>query len=187
MGLQGYVGNSQDVTRIRRQQKQREEQKKKFEELRNQSKAKLENAGLRRFGAGSSEVLDTAFKRETVGLVTREEFMQKRSTIEERIEEAENRRLREEHEKVLAAKEERKRKRAKLAAQAKLSFAGEEDEESEEHGSDGQCDGGEDDANGGVKRPRFAKYGKDPAVETNFLPDADRELEEAELREKLKQ
>lgn len=56
MGLQGYVGNSQDVTRIRRQQKQREEQRKKFEELKNQSKAKVEAAGLRRFGAGSSEV-----------------------------------------------------------------------------------------------------------------------------------
>ena len=42
-----------------------------------------------------------------------------------RLEEAVQRKKREEQEKALAVKEQRKRKRAKLAAQATLSFIGE--------------------------------------------------------------
>jgi hypothetical protein len=56
MGLEGYVGNSADVQRIRRQEKQREQQKKQFEELKAASDAKVDQAGLRQFGAGASEV-----------------------------------------------------------------------------------------------------------------------------------
>lgn len=36
------------------------------------------------FVAVVQQVLETAFKNETVGLVTREEFIQKRTTLEER-------------------------------------------------------------------------------------------------------
>lgn len=57
MGLQGYVGSAQDITRIRRQQKKREEQLRKLEEIKKETEAKVESAGLRRFGAGTSDVL----------------------------------------------------------------------------------------------------------------------------------
>lgn len=60
MGLQGYVGNAEDVRRIRRQEKQRESEKKKFEDLRKASAANIDAAGLRQFGAGASEVSQTA-------------------------------------------------------------------------------------------------------------------------------
>ncbi len=56
MGLQGYVGNAEDVRRIRRQEKQRESEKKKFEDMRKASAANIDAAGLRQFGAGASEV-----------------------------------------------------------------------------------------------------------------------------------
>ncbi|GMH33809.1 hypothetical protein BSKO_01643 [Bryopsis sp. KO-2023] len=190
MGLQGYVGNSQDVTRIRRQQKQREEQRKKFEELKNQSKAKVEAAGLRRFGAGSSEqALETAFKNETIGLVTREEFIQKRTTLEERIEEAALRRKREEEDRALADKERRKKKKAKLASRATLSFLGEGEEEDLLDLDDDRpkSSAQPEESSNEEKQNRYAKYGKDPCVPTDFLPDADRERKEAELREKFKQ
>jgi len=36
------------------------------------------------------------------------------------------------------------------------------------------------------KKPKFSKLGKDPQVSTSFLPDKDRELQEEELRQKLK-
>ena len=115
MGLQGYVGNAEDVRRIRRQEKQRESEKKKFEDLRKASAANIDAAGLRQFGAGASEVglhsycllgssscralcltlcyspltqaIETVFKNETIGLVTREEFVSKRATVQERFEE----------------------------------------------------------------------------------------------------
>lgn len=42
-----------------------------------------------------SQVLEAAFKNETVGLVTREEFLNKRNTIKDRLQEEEEKRKRE--------------------------------------------------------------------------------------------
>ncbi len=56
MGLQGYVGSGEDQRRIRRQEKEREEKKKLYEKAKEQSDANVEGAGLRQFGAGTSEV-----------------------------------------------------------------------------------------------------------------------------------
>jgi protein FAM50 len=56
MGLQGYVGSGEDQRRIRRQEKEREEKKKEYEKAKQQSDANVEGAGLRQFGAGTSEV-----------------------------------------------------------------------------------------------------------------------------------
>ena len=61
MSLQGYVGSSQDQTRIRRQEKQREEEKRQIEELKRETEAKSIAAGLRRFGTGTAEVSSRPF------------------------------------------------------------------------------------------------------------------------------
>jgi protein FAM50 len=124
MSLNGYVGSAQDTQRIRRQEKQREEQRKKFEEQQQQGRDKVANAGLKQFGSSKSEAYEAAFKTETVGLVTREEFMSKRNTIQQRLEEEEAREK--EAAKVAAAaeKERRKREKAKAKLKAKLSFLG---------------------------------------------------------------
>jgi protein FAM50 len=37
------------------------------------------------------------------------------------------------------------------------------------------------------KRPKFSKLGKDPGVQTAFLPDKDRELQEQELKQRLRE
>ena len=86
-------------------------------------KKKREAAGLRQFGASKSEALEAAFKNETVGLVTRKEFLEKRATIQDRLAEDE---LRERVEAEAAAqleKERRKKEKEKRKAKAKLSFA----------------------------------------------------------------
>ena len=54
----------------------------------------MEAAGLRQFGSGQAEVLEAAFKSETVGLVTRAEFVTKRSTLAERLQDETQRRKR---------------------------------------------------------------------------------------------
>ncbi|KAK9833477.1 hypothetical protein WJX81_008314 [Elliptochloris bilobata] len=199
MGLQGYVGGAEDVRRIRRQEKQREEEKKKFEEKRKRSDANVDAAGLKTFGAGKLEVIEAAFKNETVGLVTREEFLNKRNTLQARQDEEVARQKRAAEAALQQEKEERQRKKARLAARSKLSFAGEEEDEAV--GEDG--DGGASAAgrSGGAvasssaavgaaaaaaRGHRLGKLGKDPAVPTDFLPDADREREEEQLREQLK-
>lgn len=120
----GYVGTAQDSQRIRRQEKQREEQRKKFEEQQQQQREKVLNAGIKQFGASKSEALDAAFKIETVGLVTREEFMQKRNTIQQRLEQEEAREKQAAEAAAVAEKERRKKEKAKAKMKAKLSFLG---------------------------------------------------------------
>jgi protein FAM50 len=121
MFANGYVGTSEDSQRLRKLDKQREQQRKKFEEL--QDKKKREAAGLRQFGASKAEAYEAAFKTETVGLVTRKEFLEKRATIQERIEEDELQQRLQAEAAVAADKERRRKEKEKKRAKAKLSFA----------------------------------------------------------------
>eukprot|EP00210_Caulerpa_lentillifera_P000967 g933.t2 len=180
MGLQGYVGSSQDETRIRRQEKEREEQIQRIAELKKETEAKVISAGLRRFGTGHSEVLDNAFKNETVGLVTREEFLKRRNSLEEKQLEDRTRKgvLSEalDRSKKDSKKHKRKEKTAVL-----LSF-NEDDEESGEVPEDSSPSSKQ-----AMKKQRLSKYGKCPTVETEFLPDIDRDREQAKMRKELKE
>ena len=58
----GYVGSAADSTRIRRQEKEREEQRRQFEEGKNKVEAKVAAAGLKQFGASRAEAYEAAFK-----------------------------------------------------------------------------------------------------------------------------
>lgn len=121
MFANGYVGSSEDAQKLRKLGKQREQQRKKFEEL--QEKKKGEAAGLRQFGASKSEVLEAAFKNETVGLVTRQEFLEKRATIQDRLAEDELRERLEAETAAHAEKDRRRKEKEKKKAKSKLSFA----------------------------------------------------------------
>lgn len=121
MFANGYVGTSEDAQRLRKLDKQREQQRKKFEKL--QEAKKNEAAGLRQFGSSKAEAYEAAFKTETVGLVTRKEFIEKRATIQERLEEDELRERLEAEAAAAAEKERRRKEKEKKRAKAKLSFA----------------------------------------------------------------
>uniref|UniRef100_A0A383WCJ7 FAM50A/XAP5 C-terminal domain-containing protein n=1 Tax=Tetradesmus obliquus TaxID=3088 RepID=A0A383WCJ7_TETOB len=223
MFANGYVGTTEDSQRIRKLDKQREQQRKKFEEL--QEKKKQEAAGLRQFGSSRSEAYEAAFKNETVGLVTREEFLEKRNTIQDRLAEDELRERREAEAAAAAEKERRKKEKEKKKAKSKLSFAADEEEEEEpqvaaaaaakrpaaaastngdEAPSTSAAAAAEPAADAAAaaaaaepaaeaagapapKRPRFGKLGKDPGVQTAFLPDKDREEQEKELKRRLQE
>lgn len=177
---QGYVGTSQDVNRIRRQEKQREEERKNFEELQKQKRDGVQTAGLRQFGVSKTEVLESTFKNETIGLVTREEFIQKRTTLQERVEEEFARKKREAEEAERSEKELRRHLKRNQLVKPKLSFLGEENEEEAVETPKPAKD------EESRKKFKFSNFGKDPAVKTDFLPDKDREKQEEELRNELK-
>ncbi|KAK1304160.1 Protein XAP5 CIRCADIAN TIMEKEEPER [Acorus calamus] len=169
----GYVGTAQDAVRIRRLEKQRESERRKIQELKNKSASSKSQSGLLQFGSGTSEILETAFKKETVGLVTREQYVEKRVNIRNKIEEEEKeklQKLQQEEEELLL----QKRKKRKTRGNSRLSFADEIEDGSEEEGS-------------GNESSKFinGKLGKDPTVETSFLPDSEREAEEQAERERL--
>ncbi|XP_006660891.1 protein XAP5 CIRCADIAN TIMEKEEPER [Oryza brachyantha] len=170
----GYVGTGQDAVKIRRLQKQRDAELRKIEELKNKSSDG--QPGLLQFGSSTSEILETAFKKETVGLVTREQYVEKRVNIRTKIEEEEKEKL----QKLQQEEEElqmQKRKKRRVRGDQRLSFC-----DDIENGSD------EDDFENQEPQKKHGpiKLGKDPTVETSFLPDREREAEEQAERERLK-
>ncbi|KAG5041710.1 hypothetical protein JHK85_014186 [Glycine max] len=147
----GYVGTAQDAVRIRRLEKQREAERRKIQELKTKSTSAKGQPGLLQFGSSTSEILETAFKKETVGLVTREQ--------EEEL-------------------QLEKRKKRKIRGNSRLSFAEDVDndpQDDEPHHNNLEAN-----------RLRCGKLGKDPTVETSFLPDSEREAEEQAERERLR-
>lgn len=208
MGLQGYVGTVNDAQRVRRQEERREQERAAFEERQRKAESlaapRFDGSGgalFKEFGSGKSEGIENAFRNETVGLVTRDDFARKRANVQERFEE-------EEREKKKAATEralrERRRRRAEHTASAsKLSFAGFDDDGDGDDGdlfqampppasrnrasaSGGVGATGDHAPGGGASdaaepASKVSKYGKNPDVETAFLPDRDRELAAARV------
>ncbi|KAF3796395.1 XAP5 CIRCADIAN TIMEKEEPER protein [Nymphaea thermarum] len=169
----GYVGTAQDAVRIRRLEKQREAERRKIQELKNKSASSGGQTGLLQFGSGTSEILETAFKKETVGLVTREQYVEKRVNIRNKIEEEEKEKL----QKLQQEEEElqmQKRKKRRVKGNPRLSFTDDIDNGSEE-----------EEESQGKEYKRHGKLGKDPTVETSFLPDRGAE-DDTSVRGKLR-
>lgn len=112
-----------------------------------------------KFGGSHADDLEEEFKRQTVGLISAEEFKAKRQAIDDLIQSTQK-----------GGKTENVRLRRKVQA-AKLSFDDDEGESDEEE---------EGDTSFASKR-----FGKDPTVNTAFLFDADREAEVVRKRKEL--
>lgn len=174
----GYVGTAQDAVRIRRLEKQREAERRKIEELKSKTASVKGQTGLLQFGSGTTEILETAFKKETIGLVTRDQYVEKRVNIKNKIEEEEKEKLQKQLEEEERLQQEKRQKR-KIKGGSRLSFAEDLDDGAEEE------EDWENKSLESVKLKR-GKLGKDPTVETSFLPDSEREAEEQAERERLK-
>uniref|UniRef100_K3WKT1 FAM50A/XAP5 C-terminal domain-containing protein n=1 Tax=Globisporangium ultimum (strain ATCC 200006 / CBS 805.95 / DAOM BR144) TaxID=431595 RepID=K3WKT1_GLOUD len=155
--------------------KQREQQQQEYE----QKKHEIQQTHQRgaRIDANFESHRDddeTEFKRQTVGLVTAEEFRRKRENLQ-------NRKDAPEEIKVEAKKPKKKRKAKKMGP---LSFDLDGDE------NDGAGDGNNafsgDEDEGATLRKKKKKITKNPHVATDFLPDKEREQEEARERERLR-
>lgn len=159
----GYVGTAQDAARIRRLEKQREAERKRIQDLK--KKSAEGQGGLLQFGSGTSELLESAFKKETVGLVTREQFVEKRVNLQSKLEEEEK----EKQQKLALEEEQRhvqKRKKRRVKGPSRLSFSDEIDGDTDEESEAVEKQKGEP-----LKQQKLGKFGKDPNVETSFLPD----------------
>ncbi|KOM26850.1 hypothetical protein LR48_Vigan325s002200 [Vigna angularis] len=171
----GYVGTAQDAVRIRRLEKQREAERRKIQELKTKSASAKGQPGLLQFGSSTSEILETAFKKETVGLVTREQYVEKRVNIQSKIEEEEKEKLQKQQQEEEELQLE-KRKKRKIKGNSRLSFAEDIDSETqEEEEEEPRLNNLE------ANRLRRGKLGKDPTVETGFLPDSSSTTLKSEL------
>ncbi len=134
------------------------------------------------FKAAVSTRAEELFKERTIGLKTKEEFAGTKNAIEADLNEEKERAKREADESEVRRLDDRRKKKKKKAsaAAAKLSFADDDEVEDENEGGGSK----EGDAKDGS---RFGKLGKNPAVKTDFLPDRDRELEDAKEAIRLKE
>ena len=154
----------------------------RIEQMNKETERATSDIGLK-FAARFDDVEDT-MKPTTYGLVTLEQMKAHRDAIE-----AERERKAEGLGRTVSAEPAKKEKKPKPKITGSLSFAHEDEEEEEEDGSfsrkvkaDGDADDGADD--GAVKRKRF---GKNPEVDTSFLPDREREAAEEAERERVRQ
>mmetsp|Transcript_17431 Transcript_17431/g.38159 ORF Transcript_17431/g.38159 Transcript_17431/m.38159 type:complete len:352 (+) Transcript_17431:37-1092(+) len=139
--------------------KRREDTKAKAEaakaEIENETRKRKFSSIDQKFGGSKADELEEEFKKQTIGLMSAEEFAAKRKAIDDLIQSAQN-----------TQKGEKELRLKRKINTKKLSF-----EESE--GEDGSSQSDSDE--GGQSRRR--SFGKDPTVNTSFLFDADREAE----------
>jgi len=83
MALQGYVGSSEHQSRIRRLQKEREEERQRLEAVKKE--ATSQPAGFRNWRQGTVEKAETAFRQETIGLISREAYIKKKESVKQRL------------------------------------------------------------------------------------------------------
>lgn len=170
-----YKGAASEGNRAVNLLKQREKQKEELELLK---KKIADEHGSTKFDvrdkfATSYDVVEEQFKSSTIGLVTLEEMKERQEILVKA------------REKQIAAKlasktfEQEGKKQQKRSAGCTLSFNLNEDEE------DGEEE--EEEARPSPPKPKKKRLGKNPTVDTSFLPDRDREEAERREREELRQ
>jgi protein FAM50 len=178
----GYVGDSSDLMKIRRFEKQREDRRKQIEELKKISSSPFVGTGTRQFLNSKCNLLEQKFDEEMAGLVTKAEFIRKRRSLEAKLQVQEDEYFEHADNKKINTSEKYCKNDVELS-KSLLSFIGDEDEEdldckkfeshliSEKSAIEPIC-----------KRPKIMK---NPDVDTTFLPDSEREREEKEEKERL--
>lgn len=185
--MASFKGNSSEAIRSMSLQKRRQlEQedlmikKKKMEEETNKIST-IDNKFKAHYDA-----VEQLLKTDTIGLVTLEDMKKKREMIILQREQQ----LARERKALLEEEIERKEKKERQKNQRqKLSFAEElDEEEGDENEEDDSKKRESSDESGIEAKSKFRKrFGKNPTVDTSFLPDREREEEENALREKLRQ
>jgi len=142
------------------------------------------------------QAVEAAFKTETVGLVTRDQYLARRSELEKELGAAGDAARAAAAAAAARAAAEAARSKARATARAKLSF--DDGEEEDEGGEVAAVEEEEEEAPtttadavpagpSAPPPPPTAGVGKDPTATTHFLPDAAREAEEAALRASLRE
>lgn len=173
--------SAQEAMKLAKLEKKRKQMIEAFEAQKEDLTANRNRTGSDRFTSKIDDVQDE-LKKSTYGLVQLSDFKETREKIEEQA--------RKEAAGAVQIKEEKRKvkKKKKDKGKVKLSFAGDDGDLDEEDGSfvpsskkkdskDGTPDESED-----ARAAKRAKLGKNPTVDTHFLPD--REREEAERRER---
>ncbi|PIK42449.1 FAM50-like protein [Apostichopus japonicus] len=182
-----YKGAASEAGRVRQLIKRRELQKEQLEKM----KQKIEQdnvAAIQHIGAKFSshyDAVEQQLKSSTIGLVTLDQMKAKREDLIKEREQKLARLAKEDKESRKSKKKKRKQKSSVLS----FEFQDDEEEGEEEHDDDKEVKIDEEtpeDSNEKEKGVKKRRIGKNPDVDTSFLPDRDREEEENKQREQLR-
>ncbi|XP_004460680.1 protein FAM50A [Dasypus novemcinctus] len=183
-----YKGAASEAGRAMHLMKKREKQREQMEQMKQRiAEENIMKSNIDKKFSAHYDAVEAELKSSTVGLVTLNDMKAKQEALVK------------EHEKQLAKKEqsrelqlkleklrEKERKKEAKRKISSLSFTLEEDEEGAEEEEEEVAVGEKE-----LKREEVTlkkrKLGKNPDVDTSFLPDRDREEEENWLREELRQ
>ncbi|XP_006029390.1 protein FAM50A [Alligator sinensis] len=190
-----YKGAASEAGRALQLMKKRERQREHMEQMRQRiAEENIMKSNIDKKFSAHYDAVEAELKSSTVGLVTLNDMKAKQEAL---VKERERQLAKREQCKELQLKLERLRERALKQEQKRqissLSFSLEEEEEEEEEeveevgGEEGTGSPPDDDPDKDEQPPKRRKLGKNPDVDTSFLPDRDREEEENRLREELRQ
>lgn len=193
-----YKGAASEAGRAMQLMKKREKQREQLQQLKMKiAEDNLVKSNIDKKFSTHYDAVEAELKSSTVGLVTLNDMKAKQEAL---VKEREKQLAKKEQSKELLLKlekqKERERKKEEKRKIASLSFT--LDEEEEEGGEEEEEDEGEDEELEEELRSededliidipvKKRKLGKNPDVDTSFLPDRDREEEENRLREELRQ
>ncbi|XP_053552042.1 protein FAM50A [Bombina bombina] len=186
-----YKGAASEAGRAMQLMKKREKQREQLEQMKQKiAEENVVKANINKKFSAHYDAVEAELKSSTVGLVTLNDMKAKQEAL---VKEREKQLAKKEQFKDLQLKLEKQRERERKKEQkrkiASLSFNLDEDEEEEDEDDDEDDDEMEDDEDI-IKEElpkKKKKLGKNPDVDTSFLPDRDREEEENRLREELRQ
>ncbi|NP_001039249.1 protein FAM50A [Xenopus tropicalis] len=192
-----YKGAASEAGRAMQLMKKREKQREQLEQMKQKiAEENVVKANINKKFSAHYDAVEAELKSSTVGLVTLNDMKAKQEAL---VKEREKQLAKKEQFKDLQLKLEKQRERERKKEQkrkiASLSFNLEEDDEECEDEEadddyDDEDDDDEDDDDDAEKEElpkKKKKLGKNPDVDTSFLPDRDREEEENRLREELRQ
>ncbi|XP_068780190.1 protein FAM50A isoform X3 [Struthio camelus] len=178
-----YKGAASEAGRALQLMKKRERQREHMEQMRQRiAEENIMKSNIDKKFSAHYDAVEAELKSSTVGLVTLNDMKAKQEAL---VKEREKQLAKKEQSKELQLKLERLRERERKQEEKRkissLSFTLDEGEEEEEREEE------EPEKDATEEPPKKRKLGKNPDVDTSFLPDRDREEEENRLREELRQ
>lgn len=173
-----YKGAASEAGRALQLMKKRERQREHMEQLRQRiAEENIMKSNIDKKFSAHYDAVEAELKSSTVGLVTLNDMKAKQEAlVKEREKQLAKREQSRELQRKLERQRERQRKQEAKRKICSLSFSLEEPEEEEP-----------EDEEAPEEPPKKRKLGKNPDVDTSFLPDREREEEENRLREELRQ
>lgn len=182
-----YKGAASEAGRAMQLMKKREKQREQLEQMKQKiAEENVVKANINKKFSAHYDAVEAELKSSTVGLVTLNDMKAKQEAL---VKEREKQLAKKEQFKDLQLKlekqREKERKKEEKRKIASLSFTLDDDEDEEEDEEEEEEEEEEFEREELPKKKK--KLGKNPDVDTSFLPDRDREEEENRLREELRQ